>query len=218
MASSNDLTMSFIVSGRSIESVDRTLARDRSVNNSIQVFISFAEEDKVVKDELRRSLSVLEAEKKIKLWDRGDLLGAQRSQKFICEKFEQSRIILLLISPDFMADDGFCKSEMAMAMEKLELGILHVVLVRLRSTYMGGSNLQDLTWLPEKLVTQSADKEAAFMEIFEGVAKICAGIRRSDAWDRQIEADILAGRFEELANIAINSTRAGESKPLPTHE
>ena len=110
-----------------------------------------------------------------------DSIVAFRPSDVVRENLEQSRIVLLLISPDFMADDGCCKSEMAVAMEKLELGIVHVVPVRLRSIYMGASPLQDLTWLPERLVTQSVDQDAAFTEIAEGIVKICDGIKRVDA-------------------------------------
>jgi TIR domain len=206
MAASNELTAEFGGYQRSVESVERGSA---AVIDAIKVFISYADKDKEIKDELRRSLAVLAAEKTITLWDRGDLLGGQRSEDVVRENLERSRIVLLLISSDFMADDGCCKSEMAVAMERLELGIVHVVPVRLRSIYMGGSPLQDLTWLPERLVTQSVDKDAAFTEIAEGIVKICDGIKRSDAWDLQIEADILAGRFEELGRRAISNVFAG---------
>jgi 3',5'-cyclic AMP phosphodiesterase CpdA len=144
---------------------------------SISVFISFAEKDKVMKDELRRSLAVLEAEQTITLWDRDDLLAGERSQEVICENLKRSQIVLLLISPDSMADDGLCKLEMSNAMKGLELGIVQVVPVRLRSVHMGNSPLLNLIWLPKRLVTQSADKDAAFTEIAEGIVKVCDRIK-----------------------------------------
>jgi TIR domain len=202
MAAANELTAEFGGYQRSVESVERGSA---AVIDAIKVFISYADKDKEIKDELRRSLAVLAAEKTITLWDRGDLLGGQRSEDVVRENLELSRIVLLLISSDFMADEGLCKFETDMAMERLEFGLVHVVPIRLRSVNMGNSRLKDLTWLPEKLVTQSPDKDAAFTEIAEGVVKICDGIRRSDAWDLQIEADILAGRFEEMGRRAMIS-------------
>jgi hypothetical protein len=50
---------------RSIESIDRGNAGVSVATDSIKVFISYADKDKVIKDELRRSLAVLEAEKTI---------------------------------------------------------------------------------------------------------------------------------------------------------
>jgi hypothetical protein len=120
MTASDGLTTEFGGYQRSVESVERGAA---AVTDSIKVFISYADKDKAMKDELRRSLAVLEAEKTITLWDRGDLLGGQRSEDVVRENLEQSRIVLLLISSDFMADDGLCKFETDMAMERLEFGI-----------------------------------------------------------------------------------------------
>lgn len=36
----------------------------------------------------------------------------------------------------------------------------------------------------------------------------------ADAWDREIEADIRAGRLDALAEKALEAHRAGRSKPL----
>jgi hypothetical protein len=42
--------------------------------------------------------------------------------------------------------------------------------------------------------------------------------RFSDAWDRQIEQDIVAGEFDDLAAEAIAEHRAGQSLPMPADE
>jgi len=42
--------------------------------------------------------------------------------------------------------------------------------------------------------------------------------RFSDAWDRQIEEDLLTGRFDALASEAIMEHRAGRSLPMPSGE
>ena len=39
-----------------------------------------------------------------------------------------------------------------------------------------------------------------------------------DAWDRQIDADIKAGRFDRLAEEALADHRAGKTRPLPGDE
>ncbi len=36
----------------------------------------------------------------------------------------------------------------------------------------------------------------------------------ADAWDREIEADVRAGRLDALAEEALEAHRAGRSKPL----
>ena len=42
--------------------------------------------------------------------------------------------------------------------------------------------------------------------------------RFSDAWDRQIEQDIVEGKLDDLAAEAIAEHRAGQSLPLPVDE
>ena len=42
--------------------------------------------------------------------------------------------------------------------------------------------------------------------------------RFSDAWDRQIEQDIVAGKLDDLAAEAIAEHRAGQSLPMPADE
>ena len=39
-----------------------------------------------------------------------------------------------------------------------------------------------------------------------------------DAWDRQIDADIKAGRFDRLAEEALADHRSGKTRPLPGDE
>ena len=39
-----------------------------------------------------------------------------------------------------------------------------------------------------------------------------------DAWDRQIEADIKAGRLDRLAEKALADHRAGKTRPFPGDE
>ena len=39
-----------------------------------------------------------------------------------------------------------------------------------------------------------------------------------DTWDRQIDADIKAGRFDRLAEESLADHRAGKTRPLPGDE
>ena len=53
-------------------------------------------------------------------------------------------------------------------------------------------------------------------ELFELTHWISA--RFSDAWDRQIEEDIFAGRLDDLAAEALQEHRSGGSRELPSDE
>jgi hypothetical protein len=38
---------------------------------------------------------------------------------------------------------------------------------------------------------------------------------KSDEWDRQMEADAQAGKFDSLVNEAVDAIRRGEGRPFP---
>jgi hypothetical protein len=50
------------------------------------------------------------------------------------------------------------------------------------------------------------DQFASFREWFEAFA--------ADEWDRQFEADVKAGKFDELGEEALAAHAAGKTKPL----
>ena len=52
-----------------------------------------------------------------------------------------------------------------------------------------------------------------FFELLEWVK-----VRFEDAWDRQIEEDVKAGRLNRLADEALEEYRAGRTKPFPPDE
>jgi energy-coupling factor transporter ATP-binding protein EcfA2 len=208
MAAADELKTEFGGYQRSTDFVDRDrLSSDNlSAVDSIKIFISYADTDtdNDLKNELRKSLAALEADQKVTLWDRGDLLGGQRSEDVVREKLEQSQIVLLLISSDFMADDGLCKFEMNMAMEKLKHEIVRVVPIPLRTVFISDSNpLKKLAWVPsgDRWVTLSDNKDAAFTEIAEGIVRICDDIRTKDRRSQAKEPTIVIDWLEKSRNL-----------------
>jgi hypothetical protein len=51
----------------------------------------------------------------------------------------------------------------------------------------------------------------------EDFAKLAQWVRQrqSEQWDRQIEADIEAGKLDKLAEEAVAELRRGETRPFP---
>ncbi|TPK68737.1 MULTISPECIES: iron-containing alcohol dehydrogenase [unclassified Mesorhizobium] len=59
----------------------------------------------------------------------------------------------------------------------------------------------------EKSITELSPEELkAFAAWFEAL--------QADLWDRQIEADVRAGRLDKLAEQALADHRAGRTRPL----
>src|SRR2546421_2433710 len=84
----------------------------------LSVFISYAHEDEPWRERLEAHLSLLRRQGLIANWhDRQILAGEEWSQE-IDEHLEAASIILLLISPDFLASDYCYEIEMQRALER----------------------------------------------------------------------------------------------------
>jgi hypothetical protein len=66
------------------------------------------------------------------------------------------------------------------------------------------------------LEIEKAIEKLPSQELFELTHWISS--RFSDAWDRQIEEDICAGRLDDLAAEALEEHRAGGSQEFPIDE
>lgn len=60
--------------------------------------------------------------------------------------------------------------------------------------------------LEDQIEKLSRDELAAFREWFRNYD--------SDEWDREIQEDILAGRFDKLADEAIKAHKAGQTREI----
>ncbi|MGJ3250235.1 MAG: TIR domain-containing protein [Elainellaceae cyanobacterium] len=139
----------------------------------LEVFISYSHNDDDLQDELVIHLSNLKRQKKITAWhdravEAGDEWDAQ-----IKAKLESARIILLLISPPFMASDYCYDIEMQRAMQRHEEGTARVIPIILRPCDWKDSPFSKLKALPEdgKPVTQWGDRDSAFLDIVQGIRR-----------------------------------------------
>ncbi len=78
-------------------------------DNSIEVFFSFSHKDKKLRDELSKHLSTLKQEGLIRDWSDREIRPGDEWEHEILEHLSTAQIILLLISPDFLASN-FCSN------------------------------------------------------------------------------------------------------------
>ncbi len=86
--------------------------------NPIEVFCSYAEKDEVLREQLEKHLSLMKLQGLISLWYDRKLTAGTEKLPVIEEHLNNARIILLLISPDFMASDYLNSVELTRAMER----------------------------------------------------------------------------------------------------
>src|SRR5947199_8125085 len=97
------------------------------------VFVSYAREDESYKNDLVKQLKVLEGQGVISSWHDGLLVAGEQWNETIVKQINAARVILLLISPDFMNSQYIHNVEMKRASERHKAGEVTVIPVLVRN-------------------------------------------------------------------------------------
>ncbi|HYU76793.1 MAG TPA: TIR domain-containing protein [Ktedonobacteraceae bacterium] len=140
----------------------------------LSVFISYAHEDELLRQQLETHLSLLRRGGSIADWhDRQIMPGAQWAQE-IDEHLETASIILLLVSPDFLDSDYCYDIEMKRALERHQRGKARVIPIILRPCDWRTSPFAYLQCLPRdgEAVTTWQNLDEAFTTIADGLRRV----------------------------------------------
>ena len=140
---------------------------------SLQVFISYSHKDEELREELDIHLSNLKRQGKIQAWhDRAIEAGAEWDVE-IKHQLEAAEIILLLITPRFIASDYCYDLEMQRAIQRHDDGTARVIPIIVKSCDWQGSPFSKLQVLPKdaKPVTKWDDRDEAFLDIVKGIRR-----------------------------------------------
>ncbi|MBI2799133.1 MAG: toll/interleukin-1 receptor domain-containing protein [Gammaproteobacteria bacterium] len=96
------------------------------------VFISYSHTDEALRDELEVHLSMLKREGAIETWHDRRILAGDELDGTIDAKLEIAEVILLLVSPDFLASNYCYDVEVQLAMARHEANTARVIPVILR--------------------------------------------------------------------------------------
>lgn len=141
---------------------------------AIEIFYSYAHKDERLKEKLEIHLSLLKQEGLIKGWyDREIRAGAEWANE-IDAHLNSAHIILLLISPDFMASDYCYSLEMKRALERHTHQETRVIPVILRPTDWERASFGKLQALPTdgKPVTRWSNRDEAFLHVAQEIRKV----------------------------------------------
>jgi hypothetical protein len=139
----------------------------------IRLFYSYSHKDEDLRKELEDHLSLLRRQGVISGWhDR--MIGAGEEWRGELDKnMDEAQIILLLISPSFLASDYCYDIETKRALERHDKGEATVIPVLLRPVDWEGAPFARLQGLPIDLrpVTTWTNKDEAFMNIAKGIRR-----------------------------------------------
>ncbi|MCY6492231.1 NACHT domain-containing protein [Leptolyngbya sp. GGD] len=137
----------------------------------IEIFISYARKDELLMKELEKHLSNLKNQRIIRAWHNQQIpAGAERAEQ-IDHYLESAQIILLLISPDFLASRECYGVELRRAMERHQAKEAIVIPVLLRPVDWQGAPFSQLQALPQngKPITTWKNRDEAFQNVATGI-------------------------------------------------
>ncbi|MEM9886821.1 MAG: toll/interleukin-1 receptor domain-containing protein [Bacteroidota bacterium] len=156
----------------------------------VEVFISYSHKDEGFKDELRTTLKPLERWAMISIWDDRNIEAGGYWKDIILDKLEASDIIILLISPDFMASDFCIEIELENAIERHLRGKARVLplVIRICPQWRDHEALARLqTVLKDgKSVTEQDDRDKAWGDVYTAVKQ---WVDSRDNWEAIAEEE-----------------------------
>src|SRR5437773_12372398 len=96
------------------------------------LFFSYSHKDEKLRDRLEVHLSTLKHEGLISTWHDRQIRAGEEFDKAIDEEMEKADVILLLVSPDFLASSYCYNVELARAIQRHDKGRTRVIPVILR--------------------------------------------------------------------------------------
>ena len=153
---------------------------------AIEVFYSYAHQDELLRIELEKHLSILKRQGFIATWHSRKITVGVEWAHGIDAHLNTSQIILLLVSPDFIASDYCYDIEVKKALERHEVGEARVIPIILRPIeweYMPFSKLQALPTNKKPVVSWSgrAGRDNAFQDIAKGIRAVVKELQSSIA-------------------------------------
>ena len=116
--------------------------------STIEIFCCYAREDQELLRNLQKHLMPLQRQGLITIWSDTDINAGATWEEEIDKHLNTAHIILLLVSPDFMASEYCYSKEMKQAMQRHERGEARVIPIILRPTYWKGAPFDKLQALP----------------------------------------------------------------------
>lgn len=157
-------------------------------SSPIEVFFSYAHKDESMRDELATQLTVLERQGVIKVWHDRALVPGEDFDAKIKARLASAGIILLLLSPDFLASKYITTVEVEVALARRANSRIMVIPVILRPCQWRDTELASLQALPKdgRPITDWPSRDSAWLEVAQGIRKAAleanAKEHREPAW------------------------------------
>jgi SIR2-like domain/TIR domain len=139
----------------------------------IEVFFSYSDRNRELRDKLEKHLAILKRKGVIRGWHDGEVGAGEERDRVLIEHLENAKIILLLVSADFLASDFCYDVEMQRAIERHKGGEARVIPIILDACDWEGAPFGKLASLPQsgRPVTSWVNQSEAFTDIARGIRR-----------------------------------------------
>lgn len=195
-------------------SVDvRPLPTDR-FDRVIETFCSYSSRDEVFRKELDVHLAPLIRERLIQLWNFRKLEPGVEWDAEIRKRLATAELVLLLVSPDFIASEYSWSQELAYALRRHQEGSTRVVPIIIRECDWRSTPLNQLQALPTDAlpVSRWPDSDAAWLNVAQGIRHVVETLRASTP--RTSPATLTESQRQILEAFVERDIRAGEGFPM----
>ncbi len=148
----------------------------------LSIFVSYSHRDEALRSSLETHLALLKREGSIRTWHDRRIGTGREWEGEIDRHLESADLVLLLISPDFVASDYCIDREMVRALERHETGEAQVVPVILRPADWQTTAFARLQALPRdgRAITTWRTQDEAFADVVRGIRSVVAELRSTE--------------------------------------
>jgi hypothetical protein len=145
-----------------------------------RVFFSYAAEDEPHRITLEKHLRLLQRQGLVEGWHARMVAPGEERDAEVRRHLDAADVVLLLVSPDFLACDRVWEEEMARALERHDAREASVVPVFVRPCDWRGAPFARLQGLPRdgEPVTRRADADEAWTEVAAGLRALVEQVPR----------------------------------------
>ncbi|MEM9590883.1 MAG: toll/interleukin-1 receptor domain-containing protein [Pseudomonadota bacterium] len=179
-----------------------------------RVFVSYSHRDEQLRDQLEVQLSMLKRQGLIDVWHDRRLVAGDRLDWTISNELDRADIVLLLISPDFLASDYCYNIEKARALARHRNGDARLISVILRPSDWTHTDLAQFLVTPKdgKPVTLWPNIDEAFLDVAKSIRRAIEEIGAAkdpqgdhDYAERE-SVEVVADQHPRSSNLRLRKT------------
>lgn len=144
----------------------------------VDLFYSYSHKDEGLRDELDTHLALLRRRGVLNVWHDRKITAGDQWRTAIDSHLESADIVLLLVTPDFIASDYCYDVEMTHAMQRHQAGQSRVVPVIARAVDFEGAPFGEIQALPKdaRPVTSWPNRDEAWTDVAKSIRKVAETI------------------------------------------